>query len=106
MAANLKQPRIRDKAYRERAKYVPCDVPGCVNHGRDGDVVLAHINIAGNFGRSLKAGDDCSFYLCSGHHADMDLYPEQRDRWIVQNIVIPTQQQKYLAWQMGVGQCK
>lgn len=95
---------IRDKAYTRRARHMPCDVPGCYAHGKNGNVVLAHLNIAGNFGRGMKAGDDCSLYLCSDHHAEMDLYPEQRDRWIVQNIVIPIQQQKYLAWKMGVGQ--
>lgn len=102
MPACPKSPPLRDEAYRKRAQRMPCDVPTCYMHGESGEVMLCHINIAGNFGRSMKAGDDQSFYLCSAHHAEMDLHSRQRDRWIVQNIVIPQQQARYQRWRIGV----
>lgn len=91
----LKNPPLRDPAYRRSAKGRMCDVPDCEDMET---VVLAHLNIAGNFGRGLKAGDDESLFLCIHHHQEMDQYPAQRDRWIVQNIVIPLRKLNYRGW--------
>lgn len=88
---------IRDKAYRQAAKDHVCDVPGCYRSGEGGDVVLAHINIAGNFGMGRKASDDESFFLCHAHHMEFD-QSSDRCRWIVQMIVIPRQRGRYLRW--------
>ena len=95
---------IRDRAYQRRAQHMNCAVPGCYDTET---VILAHINIAGNFGRALKAGDDESLYLCRAHHDEFDdrrvSGTGARCEWIVRNIVIPVRKQKYAAWKMGVG---
>lgn len=100
----LKPTRIRDKKYRERAKHMTCAVPGCYETET---VVLAHINIAGNFGLRTKAGDDESLYLCRTHHDEFDdrlaSSTGARCEWIVRNIVIPQRKEAYKAWKMGVG---
>lgn len=101
----LKPTRVRDKAYQRRAQHMNCAVPECYDTET---VVLAHINIAGNFGRALKAGDDESLYLCRKHHDEFDdrlaSSTGARCEWIVRNIVLPRRKQAYTAWKMGVGQ--
>ena len=94
-----KPERIRDRAYRESAKDRMCDVPGCEDTET---VVLAHINIAGNFGLGLKASDDESLFLCGRHHDELDGRDaggeHARAMWIVRNIVIPLRKQNYMLW--------
>lgn len=89
--------RIRDKPYRDSAKHrncMACELAGRV--AAPGTVVLAHINIAGNFGRGLKAGDDESVFLCDpchrGSEADTD---GDRAKWLVRNILIPMRKKAY-----------
>ena len=94
---------LRDKLYRKRAKRMPCRKPGCLAHGENGDVVLAHIATVNNSGMGMKPGDDESFYLCSKHHAEMDQFPGLRAEWIVMEIVIPEEQGRYQRWKMSTG---
>ncbi|MGI9492496.1 MAG: hypothetical protein ACR2QF_08865 [Geminicoccaceae bacterium] len=90
--------RIRDRAYRESAKDRDCMC--CGKPGHAGEVVLCHLNFAGNFGRGLKASDDESLFLCSWCHTIMDTDPN-RSRWIVQNIVVPQRREAYQRWKQG-----
>ncbi len=96
MTACPKMTVIRDKRYTQDAKNRPCLAIERDDH--DGDVVVAHINIAGNFGRGQKASDEESLDLCWFHHMEMDQYPAQRDRWIVQNIVLPWRRAAFDDW--------
>lgn len=91
-----KPDRIRDRKYTQDAKNRPCMAIDRDDHA--GDVVVAHVNVAGNFGRGLKAGDDESLDLCAVHHQEMDQFKEQRDRWIIRNIVIPMRKTAYRIW--------
>lgn len=84
--------RIRDKKYRDSAKDRSCMVCGSM-----GTTVLCHINIAGNFGRGLKASDDQSLFLCQGHHYAMDSSTDRAD-WILRNIFLPMRTRKYWDW--------
>lgn len=108
MTACPKMTVIRDKRYRDSAPRQMCAAcfPEHAAASKEysveiPEVVLAHINIAGNFGRGLKAGDDESFFLCHRHHQEMDQYPAQRDRWIVQNIVLPMRKAAFRKWEAG-----
>lgn len=90
--------RIRDKPYRDSAKERNC--MACELEGRTatpGTVVLCHINLAGNFGRGLKAGDDESVFLCTGHHAGMDASTDRAD-WILRNLFLPLRKRAYRNW--------
>ena len=100
MTSNFRNPPLRDPLYRKRAVRMPCMACGA----HDESVVLAHINIAGNFGRGINAGDDETVYLCGKCHAEMDQYPGQRDRWLVRNILLPERRAAYRRYKSNTGQ--
>ena len=90
--------RIRDKPYRDSAKHrncMACELAGRV--AAPGTVVLCHINIAGNSGRGLKAGDDESVWLCTAHHYAHDNSSDRAD-WILRNLFLPLRRRAYRAW--------
>lgn len=93
---------VRDKAYRERAKRMPCRVRECYQHGENGNVVLAHIRRPHNCGTGLKPPDSHSLYLCSRHHQEYDTSPD-RCAWLVDNIMIPDCVADFTRWKMGAG---
>ena len=90
--------RVRDKKYRDSARNRNCMV--CALRGvtaEPGTVVLAHINVAGNFGRGLKAGDDESVFLCQAHHYAFDNSADRAD-WILRNLFLPMRKRAYRKW--------
>lgn len=90
--------RIRDEAYTRSAKErncMACELQG--KTAEPGTVVLCHINIAGNFGRGLKASDDESAFLCSAHHYSFDTAEDRAD-WILRNLFLPLRKRAYQAW--------
>lgn len=111
MAANLKVPRIVDKAYRRSAQHRHC----AVRHPETGDycngegVVCAHISMPENRGERLKAPDDESLWLCTKHHDEFDGRgrglggPIGGALWLVRNVYIPERKAAYRAYKMGVG---
>lgn len=98
---------LRDKRYCESARHRRCDVPTCYAVGEEFGVVLAHINVAGNFGMRRKASDDESIFLCREHHDEFDsrILTSDRDRalWLVRNIMIPLRKGAYQRWRMETG---
>jgi hypothetical protein len=90
------RPRVRDEKYRQSARGRPCMACG----RQDDTVVLAHINIAGNFGRGLKAGDNESVFLCGLCHADLDA-DTARATWLVRNVLLPLRREAYRDWLSG-----
>lgn len=103
MPANPKPPKpIRDSAYTRDAQNRRCMAIDRTDHS--GDVVAAHINIAGNFGMSRKASDDETVDLCVGHHDEFDgrrgTIDETMSRymWLVRNILIPQRRAAYRKW--------
>lgn len=89
---NPKTDRVRDEKYRKSAREQPCMVCGSM-----GTTVLAHINIAGNFGMGLKAGDDESLFLCHEHHTDLDT-SSNRAEWLVRFVLLPDRRRAYRLW--------
>lgn len=87
------RPRVRDEKYKRSANGRPCMACG----RQDDSVVLAHINIAGNFGRGLKAPDDESVFLCGLCHRDCDT-DSDRAKWLVRNILLPLRREAYRDW--------
>lgn len=99
MASNLKQPRVRDPAYRKRAKHMPCRA--CGLPAGTGRVVLAHVRL-GNAGMGLKPPDSDALYLCDVCHRNFDASPK-RGEWLVVNVLLPILRREYEAWESGVG---
>ncbi len=94
-----KPERIRDKAYRDSARDRYCQACFYARRPDDETTVLAHINIVGNFGRGLKAGDDESVFLCARHHQEFDTDPN-RCEWLVRNILLPQRKAAYRRWKV------
>ena len=98
-----KPERIRDEKYRRDAEYRQCRAidPDTLERCPNG-AMLCHINIAGNFGMSLKAGDDEAIDLCQHHHDDFDdrraATGEQRALWLLRNVYLPEEKLRYLKW--------
>ena len=93
--------RIRDRSYCDSARGRSCMACG----RQDSSVVLAHINIAGNFGRGLKASDDESVWLCGGCHAEQEADTDRAD-WFVRKVLIPLRKAAYQTWLMAKGQAR
>ena len=101
MPACPKSKPLRDKFYRESARHRQCDIPTCYAVGEASGVVLAHINVAGNFGYGMKAPDSHSLFLCAEHHQEFD--SGDRCRWLVVNYVLPLREGAYQRWKVGTG---
>lgn len=97
---------VRDAAYTRSAQHRHCMVRD-MNTGdfcNGGGVVCAHINLPGRFGRSMKAGDDESLFLCFTHHQQFD--GPGKWEWLARYIVVPERKQAYRATKMGTGRWK
>ena len=95
----LKQKRIRDPAYRQRAKHMPCRA--CETPAGTGRVVLAHVRL-NNAGMGLKPPDSDALYLCDVCHRNFDL-SHDRCKWLVVNILLPMLRREFEAWREGTG---
>ena len=103
MIACPKMNAVRDKRYQRDAQHRQCRVIDPTTLERcQNSAVLAHVNIAGNFGRSLKAGDDEAIDLCAYHHDDFDnrLCAKDNDRalWLWRNVYRQEEKLNYQRW--------
>ena len=88
-----KHPAIRDEAYRRYLHEQPCRRCGA------SPCQAAHL---GHSSIGRKGGDDLCVSLCPPCHLSLDTAGEGKEKWWVNQVVIPEEREKYRKWKGGL----